>query len=173
MGGGYKDFKNSQLFPENDDKSTDGSNYIQMGDFTMPVTVQPVVCIEREVFDRYDFLKGIPNEERCVPPENGSRCAFLAVRGRKGDGVMELHCYTPRNAPVAILNENGDIYQGDSIIRSKSYYAAKPKSIATNVADKPKARSFFIEMFGDAEFTPPVRKEICKEAKDCPEPNHE
>lgn len=137
------------------------------------MAVKPIVCIKHDVYKKFDFLKDIPYEDYCVPPEDDRRCPFLAVRGPAGDGIIELRCYNPRTAPVTLMTENGDIYSGLSADEVKDFYAGKLKPSPVKTADKANVRSFFIAMFGGEEFTPAVKAEVCKRPEDCPEPKDE
>lgn len=133
----------------------------------------PVVCIKHEVYDKYDFLSAVPTEKRCIPPEDGRYCGLLAVQGPAGDGYIELHCNSPRKEPVAIITENGELYKGLTKSQLDDFYKGKLKLTPFKTYDVASTRSFFVKMFGGDEFTPVVKKEVCKEESDCPAPSNE
>lgn len=133
----------------------------------------PVRCLKYKTYESFDFLKDVAGkEERCVPVKNDSYCAILAVRGKKGDGIVRLHCRNPRNQPLSLLTENGDLYMGLTWAQSKDFVEGKLKLKPSKTIDKEVAQSFFIKMFGGEEFTPAVKKEVCAK-KDCTPPPSE
>ncbi|MBT3181680.1 MAG: hypothetical protein HN337_04130 [Deltaproteobacteria bacterium] len=145
--------------------------------------VDPIVCVKYSIYKDYPFLKDATNVgEKCEPPEDGTRCSFLATRGRKkdgryGDGIMELHCGMPYRFPAAILTEKGELFVDLSKAEFKQFYETYGKAgfsmKPTKKVDASNAQSFFIKMFGGEEFTPAVREKVCKKPDSCPVPNHD
>lgn len=133
--------------------------------------VDPVRCIKYKEYAAFEWLKDVPHNPRCVPPEDGRYCAFLASRKAEGDGVLHLTCGSPSATPVALLTENGELYTGLSSREVRDYYAGTLEKKPTKVVDAAEARRFFIMMFGGAEFTPRVRDEVCKQTNCTPPPS--
>jgi len=153
--------------------------------------IDAIRCIKRDTYDKFDFLKGVPDDEICVPPKDDRRCAFLAVRDKHADGVLFLTCGGPRRPPFTVLTENGNMYEKLTKAELKDFYEkyndpsrkgpVKMKGMFPWMkakgpveVDKKQTRSFFVKMFGGAEFTEEVRKEFCvTEKNDCTPPPSE
>lgn len=133
--------------------------------------VDPIRCIKYKTYAEFEWLKDVPHNDRCVPPKDESYCSFLASRQREGDGVVHLTCGTPSMEPIALLTENGELYTGLSKAEVRDYYAGTLKKKPTRIVDKTEARTFFIRMFGGAEFTPAVREEVCRKMNCTPPPS--